>query len=390
MAARRKVGLIYSYDEHWIGGTYYIHHLIQALKTLEDSEQPELYLICRDRELFENLQKEIQYPYAFFLPPYVAPKIPRRILNKVRTLLGLEAKDWKKGKVEVVFPVIGNYDYGYGDKRIHWIPDFQVNNLPFFFSEEERRSRESSQQETSKSRGEALVVSSEHALADYLKFYPDAVTKNYVLPFAVTHGSIDGLSLESLKEKFNLHTDYFISPNQFWAHKNHRVILEAVNAMVKRDKKVKVVFTGKEHDHRSPGYFDELKQYVKEEGLENYVSFLGFIDRAEQLKLIENAVAVIQPSRFEGWSSVVEDGKALSKRIIASDIPVHREQLRDLGVYFDLTDADGLSRKMEQFLHTGSETIDYGYGNEKKVFGKKFMSIVESVANNRKQAIHEQ
>jgi glycosyltransferase involved in cell wall biosynthesis len=279
----------------------------------------------------------------------------------------------------VVFPVIGNYDYGYGDRRIHWIPDFQVNNLPFFFSEEEKQSRESSQRETSKSRGEALVVSSEHALADYLKFYPEAVTQNYVLPFAVTHGDIAGLSIEKLRQKFNLQGDYFISPNQFWAQKNHKVILEAVNAMVKRKKGVKVVFTGKEHDHRSPGYFDELKQYVNRNGLGDHVSFLGFIDRNEQLKLIENAIAVIQPSRFEGWSSVVEDGKALSKRIIASDIPVHREQLRDQGVYFGLADADGLAEKMERFLHTGRETVDYGYGNEKKIFGRKFVSVVESV-----------
>jgi glycosyltransferase involved in cell wall biosynthesis len=38
------------------------------------------------------------------------------------------------------------------------------------------------------------------------------------------------------------------------------------------------------------------------------------------------AALIIQPSRFEGWSTVVQDAKALGRPLICSDIPVHREQ----------------------------------------------------------------
>jgi hypothetical protein len=41
---------------------------------------------------------------------------------------------------------------------------------------------------------------------------------------------------------------------------------------------------------------------------------------------MRRCVAVIQPSLFEGWSTVLEDARALGKTVIASDIAVHREQ----------------------------------------------------------------
>jgi hypothetical protein len=36
---------------------------------------------------------------------------------------------------------------------------------------------------------------------------------------------------------------------------------------------------------------------------------------------------LLQPSRYEGWSTAVEDAKALGKIILVSDLTVHREQL---------------------------------------------------------------
>jgi glycosyltransferase involved in cell wall biosynthesis len=83
---------------------------------------------------------------------------------------------------------------------------------------------------------------------------------------------------------------------------------------------------------------------VEQEGLQNDVLFLGFIDRIDQLHLIKGAKALVQPSLFEGWSTVIEDGKAMDKFIIASDIPVHREQLAANAVFFNPLDANELAQ----------------------------------------------
>ena len=80
------------------------------------------------------------------------------------------------------------------------------------------------------------------------------------------------------------------------------------------------------------------------------IYFLGFIDRIDQLVLMENAMAIIQPSLFEGWSTVVEDAKALNQTLIVSDIPVHKEQLKDKGNYFAPNDYDELAQKMREII----------------------------------------
>ena len=52
------------------------------------------------------------------------------------------------------------------------------------------------------------------------------------------------------------------------------------------------------------------------------------------LSLMHHALAVVNPSFFEGWSTTVEEAKSLGKTVILSDIPVHREQAPDRGHYF--------------------------------------------------------
>ena len=58
---------------------------------------------------------------------------------------------------------------------------------------------------------------------------------------------------------------------------------------------------------------------------------------------MRHCCAIIQPSLFEGWSTVVEDARALGRPIIASDIPVHREQLGKDATFFSPHDVKSLA-----------------------------------------------
>jgi glycosyltransferase involved in cell wall biosynthesis len=94
---------------------------------------------------------------------------------------------------------------------------------------------------------------------------------------------------------------------------------------------------------------------------------------------MKNAQAIIQPSFFEGWSTVVEDAKALNQTIIASDIAVHREQLGDAGNYFDPKSAEALSKLLRRGLdgeHLNQYTADYNTSILN--FANDFLSIVQS------------
>ena len=65
---------------------------------------------------------------------------------------------------------------------------------------------------------------------------------------------------------------------------------------------------------------------------------------------MRRSLAVIQPSLFEGWSSVVEESRMLGKTIILSDLAVHYEQAPDFAVYFDRNNAKDLAEKILDLL----------------------------------------
>lgn len=159
--------------------------------------------------------------------------------------------------------------------------------------------------------------------------------------------------------------------NQFWQHKNHRTILEAIRLLKDKNLSFQVIFTGKNFDHRNPEYFEGLQKFITTYQLERWTNFVGFIDRKVQLCLGQNAISYIQPSFFEGWSTTVEDAKYLNQYVLLSDIPVHREQLNYNVSFFNPVNPEELADKMEEGVRKGfmKHKADYleniiSYGND--------------------------
>jgi glycosyltransferase involved in cell wall biosynthesis len=380
MATRRKIGIIYKYNENWIGGTYYILNLINALNYTEDHLKPVIVVIADTREEYEDLVKQTKYPYTILMHRYKKLSLLKRVCNKFYRLLfnRLLFSD----TINVKFPV---FPVSYVDaffkefaRKIYWIPDFQEHHLPEFFTKEDIDKRLQWQSEIQKEKG-AVVFSSHDAKSDFNRLYPFSTLNQFVVPFAVTHPSYQELDFGDLVKKFGIPETYFFSPNQFWVHKNHIVILKAIQLLKSRGISISVVFTGKEHDYRYPGYYDFLKEYIHKYDISNHVYFLGFIDRREQLKLMSNALAVIQPSKCEGWSTVIEDVKAMNQYVIASDINVHKEQLDSNCAFFNPDDESGLAGLLENIMQSKAVLSSLDYSEKQKKFAKLFLEMIDSV-----------
>jgi glycosyltransferase involved in cell wall biosynthesis len=200
------------------------------------------------------------------------------------------------------------------------------------------------------------------------------------MPFAVTLPPDWSIDVNLVRKKFDLEGDYFICSNQFWAHKNHLTVLKALKKMIQSRKGVSVIFTGKPYDNRNPDYYPSLVSWIKDQGLEGSARFIGFIERKEQLTLMKNSLAVIQPSLFEGWSTVVEDAKALGVPILVSDIPVHREQLPDgYPFFFRAEDDNSLAGLMARFPLGITFSYDLDYSESIRAFGANFQRIVSQL-----------
>jgi glycosyltransferase involved in cell wall biosynthesis len=111
---------------------------------------------------------------------------------------------------------------------------------------------------------------------------------------------------------------------------------------------VQVLATGNPSDHRQPGHFADLMERAAHAGVAATFRCLGTLPYTDLLTLMRGSVAVVNPSLFEGWSTTVEEAKSLGKRIVLSDLPVHREQAPARGVYFNPRDAEDLAEKLWQ------------------------------------------
>lgn len=388
MAERIKVGLIYSYQEQWIAGAYYIENLVHALNALPDALKPSIVLLCSNNKDFERINRATNYPYINWHSLNVKYNIIERVINKVcRTITKrnfIEKLPTNKN-IDVLFPSMDFIPLPV-ERKIYWIPDFQEDYLPHFFSEEEVKYRKSLQKRLSELETN-IVFSSQDALNDFERLYPKHVCKTYVLRFAVTHPSgYKSLDIQNIRQKYNIPKDYFFVPNQFWVHKNHILVLKALQVLKSKGEDYCVAFSGKQEDYRSPNHFEKLKDYVQKHQLEENIRFLGFIDRAEQLALMKHAKAVIQPSLFEGWSTVVEDVKAMNQMVILSDLKVHREQTENYNNkhFFNPHDEHDLATKIQKVYHEydGSNNFSYNYQNDIERFGKRFVEILRDVIGN--------
>ncbi|MES2567377.1 MAG: glycosyltransferase family 1 protein [Bacteroidota bacterium] len=373
---RRKIGILFSSNENWIGGTYYILNLVSSFLSLDDSERPEVIVISwniNDAEIV----KKTGYPYVSFLNLYIPYNFLEKILFKLFPEFTKKnvIKKYDRKQIDVLFPATTNDKFLNIENKIFWIADFQEHYYRDFFEESEIQQRQFSQIKIAGSTNN-LILSSNSSKKDFEKFYPDHKCKTYVVNFAVTHPIYNQIDIENLKKKYHIVGKYFISPNQFWKHKNHKVVIDAVKLLKEKGIHVLLVFTGKEHDRRNPAYTDELKKYVQDSNLSEQILFLGFIDRSEQLQLMNNAEAVIQPSLFEGWSTVVEDAKAMNQYVIASYIDVHKEQLHENCSFFDPLNAVELADKIFEMQEMIIDRSNNHYSDKVKKFAEAFLGAI--------------
>lgn len=344
------IGLEMFSAKEWIGGAIYLRNLVYALAALPPAEQPRLRLLYEElaeAELVADLRK-----FAF-VDPHIASRDARTNFRLARRFLGVARRRAHSlfpvpgsGGLQIVYPGFGPPIPG--TVHLHWIPDFQHLVLPEFFSIEECQRRTAAYTEIAKKRT-MLVLSSTAALSDFHRFFPDAVVTPRVWSFCSVlskreRGGRDVLTTYQLPEKFA-----YVA-NQFWRHKDHTSVLVALARLRQRGLQVPLVCTGLERDIRAPGYFDELMSLATELGVRDQVRTLGMVPRADQIEIFRHATLVVQPSLCEGWSTVVEDAKAVAAPILLSDLPVHKEQTAGMRSVWTFAprNPDALARRLAE------------------------------------------
>lgn len=314
----------------WMGGRYYLHHVIQMLRALPSEETwrvADLWWRNEPREdPFSEVRARIE-ERVVVSPPRGLARVARSLRRRwTRTR---DARDlFHKADISAVFPVLPCSNPGI--PFVFWIPDFQYVHLPELFSADLSRWYQN-HNTRNVAQADHIVLSSEHARNDLGNVYSDKeVSRSSVVHFCSTPSPEWWREdPEEAAARWDLPERFAILPNQFSHHKNHEVIFEAAAILRERGESITIVCTGSNFGFRGNGYWEGLMRFRSQHSLEESIRTLGFVPRRDYIALLRRSVFVLQPSRFEGWSTVVEDAKALGKRLLVSDIDVHREQVVD-------------------------------------------------------------
>lgn len=231
---------------------------------------------------------------------------------------------------------------------ISWYPDFQHKHLPAMFQASDRFRRDLLLR-ARMAGPRQFMLSSRAAEADCLRFFPAAAGRTIAVPFAVLPTGGPDEDGAAILAKYTIGGSYVFLPNQFWRHKNHTVVIEALRLLKQRGCPVQVVASGLQCDMRDPSHFPALETLISDAGIGDNFRMLGVIPYTDLTLLMGNAAAVLNPSLFEGWSTTVEESRAMGVPMLLSDIPVHREQMAEGADYFPPHDAEALAALLSRF-----------------------------------------
>lgn len=330
---------------HWLGGWNYMLNLVRVMAEFAPGEVDILLFAGSDLDPgalaeLRALPEVTLVQDAMFDPKPASRRLARAVVTGVdRPALDL----FRRHGVNVVFEAARFFGRRFPLPAIAWFPDFQHRRLPHLFPRRGRWRREIGFR-AQIATGRLIMLSSAAAEADCLSFYPQARGRTRVVRFAVP--ADDGISVAEAQERaraLGLPQRFFFLPNQLWIHKNHAIAIDAARLLRSAGDESVIAATGHGDDPRAPGHVERLYEKVKASGLERQFRFLGRISYNDVRALGLVAAAVVNPSRFEGWSTTVEEAIAAGTPLILSDLAVHREQGGPEARYFEVDDAERLA-----------------------------------------------
>ena len=277
----------------------------------------------------------------------------------------------------------------YSDLRIPTVSivhDLQHVAYPQFFSAAEKEHRDKIVRETCR-RASRIVCISDYVrqrVLDESDFLRERAT---TIPHALydrfpekvdpkSNGVLDRLQLESGR--------FLLYPANFWAHKNHAMLLTAFGIYRARypGSDLKIVCTGAPSDGR-----DFSIKASHRMNLVGAVLFPGYLDDGEFRVLLESCRALIFPSLYEGFGLPILEAMALGKPVLASNATCLPEVAKGAARLFDARQPMDIFRAVEALENDAGlevELIERGRKrlrslSDAQAMAERYLAVFEEV-----------
>ena len=318
------------------GTENYSLNLLKALAKVDRKNHYRVYLRGIENPEFriENLRKEYPKNFEFRV---VKPHL-------LWTQIGLALETWR-APVDVLFvpahtlPILrkrkfGIYNFKFtisnSPKCIVTIHDLGVEYLPQYHQFPQKYYIDLASRYAAKS-ADCLIAVSQATKHDLERIYGIDAAKIKVIYEGVDKDFFKPQSkskIDKVKKKYKISGDYFLYVGTVQPRKNLMFLIDMFNTFVKcnsvKSNSTKYNKTDRKFSLIIAGKLGWDYNQIIQKGTGN-VKFLGYVNREDLSALYSGAISAVFPSLFEGFGLPILEALSSGCRVIASDIPVHRE-----------------------------------------------------------------
>lgn len=187
-----------------------------------------------------------------------------------------------------------------------------------------------------------LLAESETGKADILNLYgqygvtPDRVKVLPLLPASTLATKVLEQERQQVRKTYQLPKRYLFYPAQFWPHKNHLRIVEALGLLKQEHGMiVHIVFCGFHSGEIREQTFKQVMSAAARMQIDNQIHYLGYVSNEDMSALYAEARALVMPTFFGATNIPPLEAWALRCPVITSDIRGIREQAGDAAILVD-------------------------------------------------------
>lgn len=198
----------------------------------------------------------------------------------------------------------------------------------------------------------AIITDSVHLANIASVRYRVDISRFVPIPFAPSpffEKDFDLKEAELIISELNIKREYYYYPAQFWPHKNHIKVIEAIRLLKESGNDILVVFSGSDQ-----GNIHYVKSKIKEQGLENNTRFLAFLPENKVRALYYHALAIVMPSYFGPTNLPPLEAWTTSTPLIYSNM--FKEQAGDAAILVDPISAreiaDAMLKSKDKYIRS--------------------------------------
>ena len=192
------------------------------------------------------------------------------------------------------------------------------------------------------------VVDSEQSKEDLVRFFkvdPDKVIPIPLCapPHIYKYRNMSEDEANKFLDKYDLPSEFVLYPAQFWEHKNHLRLIEALYLLRKeKNETIPAVLVGSQSWDNYADVMNIITQYA----MNDQVRCLGYVDDHEIVALYKKARALVYPSFADYTNIPVLEAMVLGVPIVCSNSFSMTEQVGKAGIFFDPMDIDDIADKI--------------------------------------------